>query len=219
MNYMTWKKLLDNRIQIMPLELAGRGRRINEPLYNSTEEAINDIYNVIYKELDGTPYAIFGHSMGTMLTYELLRKITAKMHQEPVHVFFSGRYPPYIDAEDKFTHLLPDEEFLAEIFELGGMDQEVLQCQELISIFLPVLRSDYKLVETYKHQGDIAKINCDITILTGKRDSYVTRSGMLQWQELTTGSYEFYEFDAGHFFINKFKEDVVDIVNKSLSRY
>jgi surfactin synthase thioesterase subunit len=42
---------------------------------------------------------------------------------------------------------------------------------------------------------------------------------MLQWQELTTGSYEFYEFDAGHFFINKFKEDVVDVINKSLSRY
>jgi surfactin synthase thioesterase subunit len=148
MNYMTWKKLLDNRIQIMPLELAGRGSRINEPLYNNTEEAINDIYNVIYKELDGTPYAIFGHSMGTMLTYELLRKITAKMHQEPVHVFFSGRYPPYINAEDKFTHLLPDEEFLAEISELGGMDQEVLQCQELISIFLPVLG---QIISLWKH--------------------------------------------------------------------
>lgn len=219
MNYITWKKLLDSRIQLIPVELAGRGRRINEPLYNNAHEAVNDIYNSICSELDGAPYALFGHSMGTLLTYELLRKIAANIDQEPVHVFFSGRYPPYIEAEVKNTHKLPDKEFLAEVFSLGGTNQEILQNEELMRIFLPVLRSDYKLIETYKHQGNIFKTSCDITLLSGKHDHYMEGNDMSQWQECTTGNCKLFEYHDGHFFINTYRKDVVDLINKTLLSY
>ena len=216
MNYMSWKRYLDSRIDLKPIELSGRGRRFNDPLYCSADEAVKDIFDKITDELDGTPYAVFGHSMGTVLTYELIRKIIGQMKQEPTHVFFSGRYPPYVEVEKESIHMLPEKEFIEEINKFGGTNQELFDSKELLELFLPVLRSDYKVVEMYKHNGSILKLNCDITVLNGKYDSYINMKDVRRWQECTNKTCTFYEFEEGHFFINKYKEDVIDIINKAL---
>jgi surfactin synthase thioesterase subunit len=213
---MSWKKYLDSRIELKPVELAGRGKRLGHPLYHSAEDAVNDIYDEISGALDGTAYAVFGHSMGTLLAYELIRKITGQMHQEPIHVFFSGRFPPFVEGTNIKMSLLPDREFIAKIYELGGTNQEVLNNKELLDLFLPVLRSDYRLVETYKHQSSILKLNCDISVLYGKHDHYVEKKDLLEWQQCTNKSCRFYEFDDGHFFINKHRQDVMDLINNTL---
>ena len=216
MNYMSWKKYLDDRIELKPIELSGRGKRFNEPLYSGAEDAVNDIYNRISGEFDGTPYAVFGHSMGTLLAYELISKIIEQIGQEPVHVFFSGRFPPFLEENKRSVHTYPDKELIDEINELGGTNKEVLENPELVNLFLPVIRSDYKLVETYKHDRDILKLNCDISVLNGKQDNYVKEQDARRWQECTNKGFSFYEFDDGHFFINTYKEDVIDLINKTL---
>ncbi|WP_010249068.1 thioesterase II family protein [Acetivibrio cellulolyticus] len=216
MSYMSWKRYLDKRIELKPIELSGRGKRFVEPLYGDAKDAVDDIYNRISGELDGTAYAIYGHSMGTILTYELIRAIIGKNGQEPLHVFFSGRYPPFAEVEDENVYMLPDREFMAKISSLGGTNQEVLENKELLDLFLPVLRADYKLVETYKHNGSILKLNCDISVLSGKYDDYVEGKSVERWQECTNKNCKFYEFDDGHFFINKCKEGVIAVINKTL---
>lgn len=218
MTYLSWKKQLDERINLKPIELSGRGKRFGELLYQSIDEAIEDIYVNISDELNGTPYAVFGHSMGTILAYELIRKIVHHKAQEPVHVFLSGRYPPYIKTVDENVYLLPDKEFIDRVMKLGGTNKEVADNKELLDLFLPILRSDYKLVETYKHSGSISKINCDITVLNGKNDNCIIGKDISRWREYTNRSCSFYEFDEGHFFINKFKEDVIEIINSKLIR-
>lgn len=216
MIYMSWKRRLDKRIELKPIELCGRGKRFSNPLYDSFDEAIEDIYKVIYEELDGTPYAVFGHSMGTILAYELIRKIIHHTKQEPLHVFLSGRYPPYIETEEENVHLLPDKEFIDKIIKFGGTNQVVLDNKELLDLFLPVLRSDYRLVEKYKHSGSVSKLNCDITVLNGKFDNYIIEKDIGSWREYTNKTCSFYEFEEGHFFINKYKEEVIGIINDSL---
>lgn len=216
MVYKSWKKHFDERIDLRPIELAGRGTRFNEPLYSCAEEAVNDLYNKISGELDKHPFAVYGHSMGTILAYELVRKIAVQTQKEPVHVFFSGRYPPFIEVEDKNVHTLPDKEFIAELKDLGGMSSEVIENKEILELFLPILRSDYKLVETYRHSGSIAKFNCDITVLNGNSDEYVEGKDMHRWKECTIKNCRFCEFDDGHFFINKYKRDVAAVINTVL---
>ncbi len=216
MAYMSWRKQLDKRIDLKPIELSGRGKRFGEPLYHSIDEVIEDIYVQISDELYGTSYAVFGHSMGAILAYELIRKIIHHTKQEPIHVFLSGRYPPYIEAEEKNVYLLPDKEFIDSIIELGGTNKEVVNNKELLDLFLPILRSDYKLVETYKHSGSILSLNCDITVLNGKYDNCIIGKDINRWREYTNKTCSFYEFEDGHFFINKFKEDVIGIINSEL---
>ncbi|HHX70427.1 MAG TPA: thioesterase [Gallicola sp.] len=214
--YINWKRSLDKRIELKPLELAGRGKRFNEPFYNSMDEAIEDIYKVLSVELDGTPYAVFGHSMGTIFAYELIRKIICYGNREPVHVFMSGRYPPYIETEKENIHLLSDKEFINKIMKLGGTKEEVISNKELLDLFLPVLRADYRLIESYTHNGNVLNLNCDITVLNGKYDDYIIGKDVQGWRECTNKNCNFHEFDDGHFFINKYQEDVIGIVNRVL---
>ncbi len=216
MTYMSWRRQLDRRIDLKPIELSGRGKRFGEPLYHSVDEAIEDIYMKISDELDGTPYAVFGHSMGTIFAYELIRKIIHHTKQEPIHVFLSGRYPPYIETEEEHVYLLPDKEFIDSVVKLGGTNKAVVDNKELLDLFLPILRSDYKLVETYKHFGSLLRLNCDITVLNGKNDKYIIGKNASRWQEYTNKTCNFYEFEDGHFFINKFKDDVISIINSEL---
>lgn len=214
--YMGWKKHLSDKIELRPLDLAGRGRRISKPLYNSIEEVIEDIFPQIKNELCDSPYSIFGHSMGAILAYELVRKARIHKLREPDHVFFSGRVPPFIFPGTK-NHLLPNSEFIKLLEEFGGMNEEILSNQQLLSLFLPIIRADYKIVELYKHIEDGFKLDCDITILNGKMDRLANRDDVSKWKECTNKACTFYEFDGGHFFINDYKSKILEIINNTLS--
>ncbi len=69
--YSRWSKLINKEIEVFPLELAGRGRRLNDKFYNDMDEAAEDLSNTIIDEAKDINYALFGHSMGARLTYEV----------------------------------------------------------------------------------------------------------------------------------------------------
>lgn len=213
--YLSWKKHLSGNIELYPVELPGRGRRINEPLCESIEDVVNDIFPKIKSIIVNSPYALFGHSMGSLLAYETARKIRSHGMEEPVHVFLSGRYPPFIECKTN-KHLLPDNEFIQDIAALGGMNEEILNNREVMSFFLPIIRADYKMVELYKYIDDGFRFNCDITVLNGKYDELVDENEVSRWKECTNKNCSFYEFYGGHFFINEFKEEVIEIINEKL---
>ncbi|MGE5632422.1 MAG: thioesterase II family protein [Caulobacteraceae bacterium] len=214
--YFVWKKYLDTNIEIYPIELSGRGRRMNVPLYNDMNDAVNDIYELIKNDLDDKPYAIFGHSMGCYLAFELYYKIMESNHQSAKHVFFSGRAAPGDDSGKKYSHLLPDNEFIREVYSLGGMAEEFLKNKILKDVFLPILRADYKMIETYEYTEKKSKICCSISVLTGTRDKLTKGANISKWSTFTNNKCYFYEFDGGHFFINSCLSAVVSIVNQRL---
>ena len=98
--YYKWKKELDSSIELCPIEIAGRGRRMNEPFYETVAEAAEDISSRILTQIDDdTQYAIFGHSMGALLAYETYFSLMEKCSKEPEHIFFSGRKAPQDENE------------------------------------------------------------------------------------------------------------------------
>ncbi|HEX3044655.1 MAG TPA: thioesterase domain-containing protein [Bacillota bacterium] len=218
MVYTKWRKYLNPWITLHPVEMAGRGKRFQIPLYQSFPEAVDDLCRMIQPELlHHNPYAFFGHSMGSFLVYELTRKLIALNYPEPAHLFLSGRYPPHIKKEEKVYHLLPEEEFRKEILEMGGTPPEVFEHQELLDIFLPILRADYKILETYESPACETRFGCPITTLLGDQDKDVSKDDMEQWRDYTTNQFDSYQFDGGHFFINEKTEAVVKIINQHLS--
>ncbi|HEX9062848.1 MAG TPA: thioesterase domain-containing protein [Clostridia bacterium] len=214
-SYLSWKKFLSPELEFVPIELSGRGKRFVEPLYNSILEAIDDIYKIISNDIN-TPYAIYGHSMGTILAYELVRKIRDFGRNEPLHIFFSGRYPPFVDANEEPLSNLPEDIFLEKVFEYGGMSREMLESKELIDIFLPILKADHRIIEEYDKNREILKLNCDITVLNGKEDTFVEADNLKRWTECTNKKCTLLEFEGDHFFINNHKEKIVDIINSTL---
>lgn len=217
--YNKFRPYLDKNIRMVPIEYAGRGRRVNEEFYADVSCAVDDIYKQVSKYIDDYEFAFFGHSMGSVLTYEVCKKIKQINCKEPLFIFFSGRYPPHIKKEGDLIYNLPDEKFKEEILKYGGTPKEIFDNKELAQLFVPILRADYKIIELYKFNGDFVKFKCPIAVLSGKDDKIVDRSDLDEWQEYSEQKISIYEFNEGHFFINIFTEEIADIINKSLKKF
>ncbi len=216
--YSKLKHFADKNIKVIPVELAGRGQRISEPLYNNMAEVINDVYNKILSSVGEQPFALFGHSMGSSIVLELAQKILKDKKIEPLQLFLSGRCPPVLYKNFNKIYDLPDEKFINEVYELGGTPKEVFENKELRHLFMPILRSDYKLIEEYEYIEKEEKLSCDITVFNGKDDKMTSLEGLQKWADYTSGKTEIIEFDGGHFFLHNQMEQIMKIINKTLNR-
>ena len=143
--YREWKPFFASNIELAPVEYAGHGKRIMHPLYKDVQAAVEDVYDMLLAAVaNGRPYAIFGHSMGAMLAYEVAQKLRSNNKPLPKHIFFSGRGAPHISAEKyKIYHKMSDGEFQAEIANLGGTPKEFFEHPELMEYLLPILNNNF----------------------------------------------------------------------------
>ncbi len=214
MGYMCIKHFLDlDRIEPVPLELAGRGRRIAEPCFHEMEACVKDLFEQVKDDIEKSRYAFFGHSMGTLVTFELTHYIKEQGLRLPEHLFLSGRNAP----SEKFPGILgfPDEEFLKYFRKLHGMPDEVVKNQELIKMILPILRTDVELTEKYNYR-EYEKLECGFSILYGKEDDLVTKEGMEKWKGFTKGECSFVPFDGKHFYYSNHRKEIAEIINQTL---
>lgn len=214
--YNKFNQYLDKNIKMIPIEYAGRGKRINEEFYSNISCAIDDIYKEVIQYIYEYEFAFFGHSMGTVIAYEVSKRVKEKCGREPVHIFVSGRYPPHINKIENHLHILPDDKFKDEILKVGGTQNEVFENKELAQLFIPILRADYRLIELYKCNDDITKFNAGITVFSGKDDKIVGKNEMFEWQKYSDYLIDVHEFDGGHFFINNYTKEIVEIINSTL---
>lgn len=209
--YRCFMEHLDSEIVPYFIELAGHGRRMGEKLKSSVMENAEDIYSQISARLDGTPFILFGHSMGTLLEYEVLKLIQERKGMAPIHAFFSGRYTP-----DVFTceehYKLPEDHFLAMLRLYGGTPDEFYSSPELIQIFLPIIRNDYQVVETYNF-GKKKVFDADFTVMAGREDCIVSREQMEEWKTYTTGRCDVHMFNGDHFYLFKEPRSVCELIN------
>jgi surfactin synthase thioesterase subunit len=211
-----WKPFVDNHLELRPVELAGRGKRIYDPLYQSVQEAVEDVYSMLSGECGNGPYAIFGHSMGAIIGYELACKFRENGLPAPIHLFFSGRGAPGVPYEDEdMYHLLPEDQFKEKVIELGGTPQEFFDHPELLEVLLPLLRSDFKIAETYEHSGAVFPFDHDITVFIGKEED-ATAEQIDGWKNHTSKICRVNYFEGDHFFLNEHAETIVRMVNHTL---
>jgi len=213
--YYSWKKYLDSSITLHPIELKGRGKRFDEKLYESLEEAVDDIFENIKDTIVDNDYAIYGHSMGSLLAYELYYKISSENLRKPKHIFFSGYRAPSTIRKRENIYTLPDYDFMEKVIDLGGTPEELMNNQELFQIFLPIIRSDFKILETYNYKEKENKIECDISILNGRQDS-IDVEEILGWKKHVCKGFKIFNFEGNHFFINNNVENITRIINSTL---
>ena len=142
-----WRSYMPRDIEIVAPELAGRGARFKDEPYTSIQSAANDIYNTLSKNYDGDKFAIFGHSMGCFIVYELYRRISedSEMKKNLVHIFMSGNYAPHLNNDSAHLtefHKMDNEGMKRELIRLGGISEEVIEEPLFVKYFLPIIRSD-----------------------------------------------------------------------------
>ncbi len=197
------------------LTLPGRGKRYNEPclfsIQTMAEEAVKEF---AFESQKAEDFCFYGHSMGALLAYQTTWLLKSKNLPLPKLLFLSGRKSPRIKSEISNRHKLPSPLFRKELEALGGCSKEVLANNELMGIFEPILRADFQAVETYSCDN-IERLNVKIVLFHGTQDHF-TPDEIKAWQEETSESSSYYEFNGGHFFIHNENEKIISIIKNHI---
>ncbi|MRN57178.1 thioesterase II family protein [Paenibacillus monticola] len=215
-----WKLKMKERsdIEVCPLELAGKGSRSDEPMYNSIEDASIDIYNILRaSHLDDCPYAILGHSMGAIILLEVLHQIHYRRQiQLPVHVFFSGEGAPKYTVLDPMSEL-PLEIFINRIKNMGGIPEELSKYPDFLAEYISIIQNDYKLIDKYDHKKEYCFENTKVSVMNGNLDTSINPLNKSGWQDYFTSQINIKDFNGGHFFIKEDNDKVVSYIVNTLN--
>jgi surfactin synthase thioesterase subunit len=214
--YGKWSARLPRSIEVVPLELAGHGRRMGEPFDESLESAAADLLRGVREVARGRPYALFGHSMGTKLAYEIVKALELGGLPSPKALFASGCLPPHAPSRRKGLYLLSDENLLLEIHRLGGTPKAFLEAPELVKTFLPILRSDCRLLDRYRLREPVHVMNTEIVALYGDCDPLADKPAICEWQRYTPRALQVHEFAGDHFFVNHHTDAICRLVAQTL---
>jgi medium-chain acyl-[acyl-carrier-protein] hydrolase len=196
-----WARFLPPGIEACSVLLPGRERRIQEAPYCALEPLEDAFLRPMSKLLD-LPFAIFGHSMGALLGFQFARRLRRERLPAPFHLIVSGARAPHLPDPKPPIHGLPDEELVAELRRLQGTPEELLSDDELMLLYLPVLRADFKLCDTYTYLEE-QPLESPITAFGGQSDSEVSVPELEAWKEHTRSRFSLRMFPGDHFFVHK----------------
>src|SRR4028119_1169798 len=203
LTFRTWPDSLPSAIEICPVELPGRGKRITSVPFTRLQLLVQALALALLPYLD-KPFAFFGHSMGGLVSFELARLLRREYGLSPVHLFVSAHRAPQVPDPDAPIHALPNPEFLQELRRYNGTPEAVLENAELMQLLLPTLRADFAVVETYAYTPE-PPIDCPITAFGGLDDREVTCNELEAWREQTNASFVLKMFPGEHFFLHSAK--------------
>ncbi|MEE1840020.1 alpha/beta fold hydrolase [Streptomyces sp. NPDC007076] len=179
----------------------GHGLLMDRPAIGDALRLVDHFRTELDAELTG-PYALFGHSMGGLIAYELTRRLVAEGRTPPVWLGLSARGTPRPDGDDDGTprHLLDDDGLRRELAAMGGTPAAVLENPELWELFGPVIRSDLRLVETWRPAPDPAPLPVPLSVYGGTTDTVAPPARLAGWAERSEHFLGLRLFEGGHFY-------------------
>jgi medium-chain acyl-[acyl-carrier-protein] hydrolase len=192
--YARWVTELPPAVEVCLVHLPGRESRFTETPVDDLDVIAARVASAVEPLLD-RPFALFGHSMGALVAYEVAHRLS----RQPKQLFVSGFPPPHAPPTDPPVAHLPDAEFLAAVRAgYGGIPDSLWADQDLVRLLLPMLRADFAACERYVWPAH-PPLSCDVTALCGAGDHYVPAGALSGWAELTTGRCTTHVIGHGHF--------------------
>ncbi|ESO82877.1 hypothetical protein LOTGIDRAFT_184680 [Lottia gigantea] len=206
-----WGSSINENIEVVAILLPGRESRFTEPPIRTMSEVVDVITKAIVSQYSAKPFAFFGHSMGALLSFEIAKVLKEKHNMQPVKMYVSGMSGPRED-KDKDTSKTQkrvceatDKEFIEFLRGMGGTPDEILNNEEIMEVFLPVLRADYGMVDDHKFElppSPTPMLTCPVDVFGGKQDSDRDYEA---WRRITSGKVNVTMRDGGHFYLKEKK--------------
>ena len=212
--YRTWSSYLPEDIEVCPIYLPGRESRFNEPAFTRVSPLVRVLAHVLRSYLD-VPYALFGHSMGALISFELARYLRQARMPEPTHLFVSAHRAPQLPDMQPSLSNLPDSAFLEQLAQYGGTPHEILQQTEFLQMMLPTIRADFTLCRDYSYD-DEPPFAYPVTAFGGIDDRTVSEQELQAWREQTQSNFALHMFPGDHFFLREHARELVQYIGETL---
>ncbi|MGW2655042.1 thioesterase II family protein [Streptomyces sp. NPDC001478] len=212
--YFPVSRALAPAADVVAVQYPGRQDRRHETCVDDVRQLADLVTAEILPWCD-RPVALFGHSLGATLGFEVALRLEAA-DTVPVALFASGRRAPSRPRENERVHQAPDARLLQTIRRMSGTDPAVLADEELLRSVLPAIRADYRAAETYRyHPGP--PLTCPIDVLNGTEDPEVTEDEAAAWTTHTTAATTFHSYEGGHFYLNDHAPAVIAHIRARLA--
>jgi len=215
MAYYHWPARIMASIEVARVHLPGRETRLREPLFRRLSLLVDTLVEELGSWIDG-PFALFGHSMGALLAFELARGLRRRHNLSPLHIIVSGYRAPHLPPSEPPLSRLSDSDFISRIRQYGGVPDLIAQNEEIMEIFLPILRADFEMADTYVYKEE-PPLECPLTAFGGLSDLKFGREKIVAWNIHTSGRFSTHFFPGGHFFLQESEPLVLDQINFQLN--
>ncbi|WDD90203.1 SDR family NAD(P)-dependent oxidoreductase (plasmid) [Burkholderia sp. FERM BP-3421] len=205
-----WLRYLPDDIDLQALQLPGRPPRHTETAYAKYPALIEKLRDVLIPSLNA-PYAIYGHSLGALLAFGLAHALRDAGAPAPEHLFLAAYPSPHLHNPVGDIAGLPETEFIDALKRLRGIPEQVLADRELLTVFLPSLRAEIELLNSYVHTSR-APLAVPATILGGTRDHVVSAAEIRAWRQHFAGPVEVRDIEGGHYFMKDASREVVGVL-------
>lgn len=193
------------------VELPGHGSRYGEPLLERIESMVSFCSDEIMSKRNDEPWGIFGHSLGAVLASLICDSDRFRI-DSPEWIILSGRSGPGISVSNMIRHQLSREDLLKDVTKMGGIQQELLKHPELLDLMVPILRADFRAIETYDYTT-VPQLHVPVLVLGGTTDS-IREDQLKAWKSVTSDKCQVKMVEGGHFFILQNVSEVVSLIRE-----
>lgn len=212
-----WPKELPPTIEVCAVKLPGRESRIAESPFVSMTPLVQAMAEGLTPYLD-RPFALFGHSLGGSVGYELVQELQRQHRPAPVHLMVSAARAPHRPSRRAPIHHLPTEAFIDRLRDYAGTPEQVLSNDALMELLMPVLRADFTISDTYT-QTAMTPVTCPITAFCGSQDDVVPPEDVEAWQPYTHHAFTLHTIMGNHFFISSARSELIAAIRQTLTSH
>ncbi|AJX33832.1 thioesterase II family protein [Burkholderia oklahomensis] len=197
--FRSWSDALPWDLDLLALQYPGREDRFGEPCARSIDALAEPVADAL-RHYAHKPLVLFGHSLGAALAYEVALRLE-RHGAAPLHVAVSALPPPHRQRESNL-HLQSDEALLDDVERLSGEHAALLADPEMRAIYLPMIRDDYRAIETYRRERP-PMLGAPLGVMLPLADPELDRDEAHAWQDVASRPIRVTAFDGDHFYLRR----------------
>lgn len=209
--YRGWHAALPSDAELLAVELPGRGAHFKASPIGSLTVLTQRLADAISPLMD-VPAVFFGHSNGALMSFTLAAELARRGIPQPYAMVISAKRPPHLESSEA-VHALPTPEFVEKLRTLNGTPPEILADEQLLELFLPALRADFSLSETYRHEP-CQPLRCRVRLIGSETDTDVSIPQLRQWERYFEREAVLDVLPGDHFFVHTARDAILAILRR-----